>query len=105
VRRLPVSKLLAKPHTDDLTAKPSTAILPLRSIQAASISTTSAKDAAAESGHVQVSGAPAGLPMSVTGKVKREVPLPSQQEKKGGMQYALYVRSSCDGFVNSWEAN
>jgi hypothetical protein len=29
--------------------------------------------------------------MSVTGKPRREVPLPSQEEKKGVMQYALYV--------------
>ena len=28
---------------------------------------------------------------SVTGKVRREVPLPSQEGKKGVMQYALYV--------------
>lgn len=34
------------------------------------------------------------LPMSVTGKEKREVPLPSQEEKKGVMQYALYVYES-----------
>jgi hypothetical protein len=27
----------------------------------------------------------------VTGKVKREVPLPSQEQKKGAVQYALYV--------------
>jgi hypothetical protein len=29
--------------------------------------------------------------MSVTGKVRREVVLPSQEEKKGVMQYALSV--------------
>jgi NADH dehydrogenase (ubiquinone) Fe-S protein 7 len=29
--------------------------------------------------------------MSVTGKERREVPLPSQEGKKGVMQYALYV--------------
>ena len=28
--------------------------------------------------------------MSVTGKVRREVPLPSQEKKEGAMQYALY---------------
>jgi hypothetical protein len=33
-------------------------------------------------------------PMSVTGKVRREVPLPSQEGKKGVMQYALYVYES-----------
>jgi hypothetical protein len=32
--------------------------------------------------------------MSVTGKERREVPLPSQEGKKGVMQYALYVASS-----------
>ncbi|KAI6248281.1 NADH-ubiquinone oxidoreductase [Erysiphe necator] len=31
----------------------------------------------------------AAPPLSVTGKVRREVPLPSQEEKKGVMQYAL----------------
>lgn len=29
--------------------------------------------------------------LSVTGKERREVPLPSQEGKKGVMQYALYV--------------
>jgi hypothetical protein len=29
--------------------------------------------------------------MSITGKERREVPLPSQEGKKGVMQYALYV--------------
>ena len=29
--------------------------------------------------------------LSVTGKERREVPLPSQEVKKGVMQYALYV--------------
>jgi hypothetical protein len=32
--------------------------------------------------------------MSVTGKERREVPLPSQEGKKGVMQYALYVYES-----------
>ncbi|TQS34887.1 hypothetical protein Golomagni_04711 [Golovinomyces magnicellulatus] len=32
---------------------------------------------------------PPTLPLSITGKVRREVPLPSQEEKKGVMQYAL----------------
>jgi hypothetical protein len=32
-----------------------------------------------------------GNPLSVTGKPKREVLLPSQEVKKGAMQYALYV--------------
>ncbi|KHJ36308.1 putative nadh-ubiquinone oxidoreductase subunit [Erysiphe necator] len=36
----------------------------------------------------------AAPPLSVTGKVRREVPLPSQEEKKGVMQYALYVLNS-----------
>ena len=32
--------------------------------------------------------------MSVTGKERREVPLPSQEGKKGAVQYALYVSTS-----------
>lgn len=39
-----------------------------------------------------------GLPLSVTGKPRREVPLPSQEGKKGVMQYALYVLPSFAGF-------
>lgn len=30
--------------------------------------------------------------LSVTGKPRREVALPSQEGKKGAMQYALYVQ-------------
>lgn len=38
--------------------------------------------------------------MSVTGKERREVPLPSQEGKKGVMQYALYVYSVNDAPYN-----
>lgn len=66
------------------TAKPSTALLPYRSI--AAISSSASKPAAPA-----VVSRDEGLPLSVTGKVRREVPLPSQEGKKGVMQYALYA--------------
>lgn len=71
-----------------LRVKPSSAIIRYRSI--AAISSTSAKPASelAESRNkYDSSGAPPQL--SVTGKVRREVPLPSQEGKKGAMQFAL----------------
>jgi len=71
-----------------LRAKPSSAIIPYRSI--AAISSTSAKPAnelAEPRSKYDSSGAPPRL--SVTGKVRREVPLPSQESKKGAMQFAL----------------
>lgn len=67
------------------TAKPVSSLIPYRSI--AAISSTAAKPATAVSQH----NASSGAPMSVTGKERREVLLPSQEGKKGVMQYALYV--------------
>jgi hypothetical protein len=70
-------------------AKPTSALIPYRSI--AAISSSSSKPASAVTPH-NVPGNPGTPPsMSVTGKVRREVPLPSQEGKKGVMQYALYV--------------
>jgi NADH dehydrogenase (ubiquinone) Fe-S protein 7 len=61
--------------------------MPYRSI--AAISTSPSKPASAVPSPYDAN-APQ-QPTSVTGKVRREVPLPSQEEKKGVMQYALYV--------------
>ncbi|KAI1008147.1 NADH-ubiquinone oxidoreductase 19kDa subunit [Podosphaera aphanis] len=54
----------------------------------AAISSSSTKPASPVSRYAMTEKAPLP-PMSVTGKLKREVPLPSQEEKKGVMQYAL----------------
>jgi hypothetical protein len=71
------------------TARPASSLIPYRSV--AAISSSSAKPASAVSQH-NVQGNPGTPPpMSITGKERREVPLPSQEGKKGVMQYALYV--------------
>ncbi|KAI9759818.1 MAG: hypothetical protein M1835_000298 [Candelina submexicana] len=75
-----------------LRAKPTTALLPFRAGSSAFISNTSAKPATATtvSGPGIVHGNPgAPPPMGVVRKERREVPLPSQEGKKGVMQYAL----------------
>ncbi|OBT57480.1 NADH-ubiquinone oxidoreductase 19.3 kDa subunit, mitochondrial [Pseudogymnoascus sp. 24MN13] len=63
-------------------AKPTSAIVPYRSI--AAISSSASKTASA-----LASQNASGFPLGVTGKPKREVLLPSQEPKKGAMQYAL----------------
>ncbi|KAG7004824.1 NADH-ubiquinone oxidoreductase 19.3 kda subunit [Physcia stellaris] len=68
-----------------LRAKPASALLPLRSGPLAYISSTSSKPATA----ITPSQDAQGPPRSVTGKPRREVPLPSQEKKEGAMQYAL----------------
>ncbi|KAI9867137.1 MAG: hypothetical protein M1813_009415 [Trichoglossum hirsutum] len=70
-----------------LRAKPSTALLPYRAVGSSAFLSSSSSNAAAET----TLSKPDGPPLSVTGKVKREVPLPSQEQKKGAVQYALYV--------------
>ncbi|KAL3424322.1 NADH-ubiquinone oxidoreductase 19.3 kDa subunit, mitochondrial 2 [Phlyctema vagabunda] len=71
-----------------LRAKPTSSLIPLRSV--AAISSSSSKSANPGITPHNVPGNPGTpLPMSVTGKVRREVPLPSQEGKKGVMQYAL----------------
>jgi len=72
------------------TARPSTVIIPLRPMQAAWISSSSSKPAQAEA-HSQThglvsTGVSAAVPSS---KIKGEVLLPSQEGKKGAMQFAL----------------
>ncbi|KAK5148010.1 hypothetical protein LTR04_000724 [Oleoguttula sp. CCFEE 6159] len=75
-----------------LRAKPTTALLPFRGAPAAFISSSSRKPAEP---HMQrpglISGGPPPPPpmKSITGKERREVPLPSQEGKKGVAQYAL----------------
>lgn len=59
--------------------------MPYRAI--ASISSSAPKPAQELAQRTDASG----RPLSVTGKPKREEPLASQVEKKGAMQYALYV--------------
>lgn len=71
-----------------MTAKPASALLPLRASPAALISSTASKSATTE---VTPSRDAQGPPLSVTGKPRREVPLPSQEKKEGAMQYALYI--------------
>ena len=72
-----------------LLAKPTSALLPyLRTGPSAFISSTSSKSATTD---VTPSQHAEGPPLSVTGKPRREVPLPSQEKKEGAMQYALYV--------------
>ncbi|KFY21329.1 hypothetical protein V493_07506 [Pseudogymnoascus sp. VKM F-4281 (FW-2241)] len=63
-------------------AKPTSAIVPYRSI--AAISSSASKTASA-----LTSQNASAFPLGVTGKPKREVLLPSQEPKKGAMQYAL----------------
>ena len=66
------------------TVKPSTAVIPFRAIPIASISSSTPKTATALQ--------PAqkdGPPLMSTGKPRREVPLASQEETKGALQYVL----------------
>lgn len=69
------------------TAKPSTALLPFRAGQCAMISSTASKPAAPQQTPGIVAGNDSTIPPM---KERREVPLPSQEGKKGAMQFALY---------------
>jgi len=73
-----------------ITVKPATALVPFRAGSAAFISSTSAKPATAMLPSQGREGK-SEFPLGVTGKPRREVPLPSQEKKEGAMQYALYV--------------
>lgn len=75
-------------HSNNLLAKPTSALIPFRAGPSAFISSTSSKAATTQ---VTPSSNAEGPPLSVTGKPRREVPLPSQEKKEGAMQYALYV--------------
>lgn len=75
------------------TAKPTTALLPFRAGSVAFISNTSSNNATQTMQTPGlVSGGP-GTPPPMK-QARREVPLPSQEGKKGAMQYALYVSST-----------
>jgi len=78
-----------------LRAKPSNALLPFRAGPSAFISSSSSKSAT-PSGSTpslrpgDIHGGPGAPPsMGVVKRERREVPLPSQEGKKGAMQYAL----------------
>ena len=76
-RNLPLPSVLTR-HT----AKPATALIPIR---AASISTSSRRDAASLTAHG---------PGSSLAKPRKEVPLPSEEGTKGVIQYALYAANA-----------
>jgi len=82
----PIPQVFLRHKLISTTVKPASSLIPYRTV--AALSSTSAKPATA----VEQRNATNldGLPLSVTGKVKREVLLPSQEGKKGAMQYALY---------------
>jgi len=69
-----------------LRAKPSTVLLPFRVGQCAMISSSSSKPAGIQQTPGIVPGNPSAIPPM---KERKEVPLPSQEGKKGVMQYAL----------------
>lgn len=72
-----------------IIAKPCTALaLSMRAGPCAMISNTRPKPAAPQQTPGIVAGNPSALPPM---KARREVPLPSQEGKKGVMQFALYV--------------
>lgn len=62
-----------------LTVKPASALMPFRA--AAAFTTTSQKDATSLTPH-----------SPSFGKIRKEVPLPSEEGTKGVIQYALYVK-------------
>lgn len=72
------------------TAKPSTALMAYRAGSAAFISSTSSKPAAPVTQKPGLVAGNPGTPPPMRA-ARREVPLPSQEGKKGAMQYALYV--------------
>jgi len=86
-RYAPSGQMFSRHKLINPTAKPASALIPYRTV--AALSSTSAKPATAVEQRNATNSS--GLPLSVTGKVKREVLLPSQEGKKGAMQYALYV--------------
>jgi NADH dehydrogenase (ubiquinone) Fe-S protein 7 len=73
-------------------AKPSASLVP--ALRPAAFISTSDKKAATSQEISSVGDVKGNPSMSVTGRQRREVPLPSQEAKKGAMQYALYVGSS-----------
>jgi hypothetical protein len=76
----------ANPHPR--IAKPSAALLPYRAGSAAFISNSSKPASYMQTPGLISDGPPTPPPMK---KARREVVLPSQEGKKGAVQYALYV--------------
>jgi hypothetical protein len=74
------------PAANVWTAKPATALLPFRAGSTAFLSSSSSDRASP----AIIVGNP-GTPPPMKAAIRREVPLPSQEGKKGAMQYALYV--------------
>lgn len=73
-----MNKVLTRNSSHDLV-KPASALIPFRA-SAAAFTTTSRQDATSLTPH-----------SASFGKVRKEVPLPSEEGTKGVMQYALYV--------------
>ncbi|PBP18968.1 hypothetical protein BUE80_DR010235 [Diplocarpon rosae] len=69
-----------------LRARPASSLIPCRSIAAISSSPSKPASPSLTTPNAPASSSPI---LSVTGKERREVPLPSQEGKKGVMQYAL----------------
>ena len=86
--RLQSKKLPAPPELTIWTAKPATALMPFRAGSAAFLSSSSS-DRATMKTPATIPGNPGTPPPMKSARV--EVPLPSQEGKKGAMQYALYV--------------
>lgn len=73
------------------TAKPATALMPFRAGSVAFLSSSSPNKATTMKSPATIPGNPGTPPPMKSARV--EVPLPSQEGKKGAMQYALYVFS------------
>lgn len=69
----------------ETVARPRLALRP-RAQPVAAISTSSVKSATALERQ-----SPTGQSLTASGKVRKEVPLPSQEKKEGAMQYVLFV--------------
>lgn len=67
-------------------ARSVTVPFPFRAQQLALLSTSPVKSATALEHQAQ-----SGQPLTASGKVRKEVPLPSQEKKEGAMQYVLFV--------------
>jgi NADH dehydrogenase (ubiquinone) Fe-S protein 7 len=74
------------PHLNPIAVRPRLASCLPRANPIAALSTSSVKSATAL--ERQSSN---GQGLTASGKVRKEVPLPSQEKKEGAMQYVLYV--------------
>lgn len=78
---------IAYPLLSGTAARPRLALLP-RAQPIAALSTSTVKSATALERQ-----SPTGQSLTASGKVRKEVPLPSQEKKEGAMQYVLFVPS------------